>query len=290
MNTFLETLLNSVNYIKTIGVADAIDILIVAFLIFQLLRLIRKTNTSRVAKGILLLVLLLWISEVLKLTMINFLLTRAMELGLLSLVIIFQPELRRLLEKVGSSRRLSSFFGGEIPALNIESAITQTVLACADMSAAKSGALIIFVRDNQLADPISTGTLLDASVTSELLKNLFFKNSPLHDGAVIVKDGRIAAAGCMLPMSGNMNLSKDLGMRHRAGIGMSEQSDAVVVIVSEETGSISVAVDGMLKRHLTPETMETLLRKELIAEEADPAGRSLLDRARSKLNLRKKEE
>ncbi|MBR1658730.1 MAG: diadenylate cyclase CdaA [Oscillospiraceae bacterium] len=290
MNTFLETLLNSVNYIKTIGVADAIDILIVAFLIFQLLRLIRKTNTRRVAKGILLLVLLLWISEVLKLTMINFLLTRAMELGLLSLVIIFQPELRRLLEKVGSSRRLSSFFGGEIPALNIESAITQTVLACADMSAAKTGALIIFVRDNQLADPISTGTLLDASVTSELLKNLFFKNSPLHDGAVIVKDGRIAAAGCMLPMSGNMNLSKDLGMRHRAGIGMSEQSDAVVVIVSEETGSISVAVDGMLKRHLTPETMETLLRKELIAEEADPAGRSLLDRARSKLNLRKKEE
>ena len=290
MSTFLETLLNSVNYIKTIGVADAIDILIVAFLIFQLLRLIRKTNTSRVAKGILLLVLLLWISEVLKLTMINFLLTRAMELGLLSLVIIFQPELRRLLEKVGSSRRLSSFFGGEIPALNIESAITQTVLACADMSAAKTGALIIFVRDNQLADPISTGTLLDASVTSELLKNLFFKNSPLHDGAVIVKDGRIAAAGCMLPMSGNMNLSKDLGMRHRAGIGMSEQSDAVVVIVSEETGSISVAVDGMLKRHLTPETMETLLRKELIAEEAEPAGRSLLDRARSKLNLRKKEE
>ena len=269
MNTIIETISNGINYIGTIGIADALDILIVAFLIFQLLRLIRKTNTSRVAKGIMLLVIVLWLSGILGLNMINFLLSRAMELGLIALVIIFQPELRRVLEKVGSNRRLTSLFGGEFQSMNMEAAITQTVLACADMSKAKTGALIIFVRDNQLTDPISTGTVVDASVTAELLKNLFFKNSPLHDGAVIIKDGRIAAAGCMLPMSSNMNLSKELGMRHRAGIGMSEQSDAVVVIVSEETGAISVAVEGMLKRHLSSETVETLLRKELLTEASE---------------------
>ena len=269
MNTIIETISNGINYIGTIGIADALDILIVAFLIFELLRLIRKTNTSRVAKGIMLLVIVLWLSGILGLNMINFLLSRAMELGLIALVIIFQPELRRVLEKVGSNRRLTSLFGGEFQSMNMEAAITQTVLACADMSRSRTGALIIFVRDNQLTDPISTGTVVDASVTAELLKNLFFKNSPLHDGAVIIKDGRIAAAGCMLPMSSNMNLSKELGMRHRAGIGMSEQSDAVVVIVSEETGAISVAVEGMLKRHLSSETVETLLRKELLTEASE---------------------
>ena len=140
------------------------------------------------------------------------------------------------------------------------------------MSRSRTGALIVFERDNQLTEPISTGTLVDASVTAELLKNIFFVKAPLHDGAVIIRDGRIAAAGCMLPMSGNLNLSKELGMRHRAGIGMSERSDAVIVIVSEETGAISAAVDGMLKRHLSTETLETLLRRELLPEE-DGAGK-----------------
>ena len=268
MTTFTDSLSNAVNYIKTIGVADAFDILIVGFLIFELLTLIRKTNTLRVTKGIVLLLVVLWLSGILQLTMINFILRKAVELGLIAIVIIFQPELRRLLEKMGSSR-LTSLFSGEYRPMHTEGAITQTVLACADLSRTRTGALIIFERDNQLTDPISTGTLVDAQVTAELLKNIFFVKAPLHDGAVIIKDGRIAAAGCMLPMSANMNLSKDLGMRHRAGIGMSERSDAVVVIVSEETGSISVAVDGMLKRHLSTETVETLLRRELMPAEAD---------------------
>ena len=146
------------------------------------------------------------------------------------------------------------------------------------MSDKKTGALIIFARDNQLMEPISTGTLINADVTAELIKNIFFVKAPLHDGAVIIKNGRIVSAGCMLPLSTNTNLSRDLGMRHRAGIGMSEQSDAVVLIVSEETGSISVAVDGMLKRHLSPETVETLLRRELIPDETDkPRRKSILD-------------
>ncbi len=256
------------NYIKLIGIADMFDILIVAFLIYQLIRLIRRNNSMRVARGIILLLVMLWLSGILKLTMINFLLRRAVELGLIAILILFQPELRRLLEKIGSSR-FQGLFGGDFSTMHMEGAIMQTVLACSDMSRSRTGALIVFERDNQLTDPISTGTIIDAEVTAELMKNIFFVKAPLHDGAVIIQDGRIAAAGCMLPMSSNMNLSRDLGMRHRAGIGMSERSDAVVVIVSEETGAISIAADGMLKRHLSTETVETLLRKELMPAETN---------------------
>ena len=141
--------------------------------------------------------------------------------------------------------------------------------AYADLSRDKVGALMVFERQNLLDDEIKTGTALDCGVSSELLKNIFWNKAPLHDGAVIVRAGRIVGAGCMLPLSGNVNLSRDLGMRHRAGIGMSEHSDAVVVIVSEETGSISAAVGGMLKRHLAPETLERLLRNELLNDKAE---------------------
>lgn len=268
MNTIRDALSTGLNYIKMMGVADIFDILIVACLIYWLLGLIKRTNTVRVARGIVIMILILWLSGLLGLTMINFILRKAVELGLIAIVIIFQPELRRLLEKVGSSR-INYMFGGEFRSQHLEGVITQTVLACADLSKTRTGALIVFERDNQLTDPISTGTIIDAEVTAELLKNIFYIKAPLHDGAVIIKNGRIAAAGCMLPMSNNMNLSKELGMRHRAGIGMSEQTDAVIVVVSEETGSISVAVEGMLKRHLTSETVETLLLRELAPDDAD---------------------
>ena len=145
------------------------------------------------------------------------------------------------------------------------------MLACTEMSQTRTGALIVFEREILLDDMVRSGTVLDAAVSSELLKNIFFVKAPMHDGAVIVRHGRVLGAGCMLPLSKNVNLSRDLGMRHRAGIGMSENSDAVVVIVSEETGSISVAIGGMLKRHLKPETLETLLRNELLPREEDPA-------------------
>jgi diadenylate cyclase len=153
------------------------------------------------------------------------------------------------------------------------------VLACTDLSATRTGALIIFERDNRLDDQIRTGTIIDAETTAELLKNIFYPKAPLHDGAVIIRSGRIQAGGCMLPLSNNPNLSRDLGMRHRAGIGMSEASDAVVVIVSEETGAISVATGGMLKRHLTKETFEKLLRTELMAGEERTAFRFPLRRS-----------
>lgn len=275
MSRVMEALSRGWGYILTIGVSDVFDILIITVLIYKLVGFILKTNSVKVARGIVVLLLTLWLSGILKLHMINFLLREAVALGFIAIVILFQPELRRLLEKVGSSR-IRGFFGSEFSSMYMEGAITQTVLACSDMSASRTGALIVFERDNQLSEPISTGTLVDAEVTAELLKNIFFVKAPLHDGAVIVRDGRIAAAGCMLPMSNNMNLSRDLGMRHRAGIGMSERSDSVVVIVSEETGAISIAVDGMLKRHLSTETAEALLRQELLPADTEVGGKRKL--------------
>ncbi|MCD8343663.1 MAG: diadenylate cyclase CdaA [Oscillospiraceae bacterium] len=266
MDSVISVMSDGLRYLRTIGLTDAIDILIIGFLIYKLLRMLNRTNTMRLAKGIGILLIVLWLSSLLNLRMLNFLLAKALEIGLIAVVIIFQPELRRALEKLGSSSWRGLISGGELQTLNIESAITQTVLACSDMSKSRTGAIIVFERSNSLDEVIRTGTVVNADVTGELLKNIFFVKAPLHDGAIIVRNGRIVAAGCMLPMSYNMNLSKELGMRHRAGIGMSEQSDAVVVIVSEETGAISVAVEGMLKRHLSPETVETLLKKELVPE------------------------
>jgi len=157
----------------------------------------------------------------------------------------------------------------------MDTAIAQTVLACKEMSASKTGALIIFERYGRLNNIMSTGTIVNADVTAELIKNIFFNKAPLHDGALIIREGRIAAAGCVLPLTHSTNLSKDLGMRHRAGIGLSEQSDAVVIIVSEETGAISVSIDGMLKRHLTEAMLDKLLRRELIQEEEEQDKRSI---------------
>ena len=194
-------------------------------------------------------------------------LNRVVEFGLLAIVILFQPELRRLLERMGTGWLGDVFSSNRTSPALLEEAIAETTEAYASMSRDKVGALMVFERRNLLDDVIHTGTELDCAVNSELLKNIFWNKAPLHDGAVIVRNGRIVGAGCMLPLSGNVNLSRELGMRHRAGIGISEHSDAIVVIVSEETGSISAAVDGMLKRHLAPETLERLLRNELLHDE-----------------------
>ena len=263
MESIVNIIDTAASYIKTIGIADAIDILIVAYLIFQASIFVRKTNSRNLARGIILIIIVLIVSTLFRLTMISFLIRKAMELGLIAIVILFQPELRRVLERVGSS--FSSSRSLSTPVL--ESAISQTVFACKDMSASKTGALIIFERAVDLGTIVSTGTTVNADVNSELLKNLFFNKAPLHDGAVIIHDARIQAAGCVLPLTQSQNLSKDLGMRHRAGIGLSEQSDAVVIIVSEETGAISMAIDGMLKRHLTPAALTQLLHSELIVEQ-----------------------
>lgn len=259
------------NYLRNIRIVDILDMAVMAFLIYKCIRFITKSGTVRVMRGIFILVLAMGLATVLELYVIKFLLGKAMEFGVLVLVVLFQPELRKLLERVGSGAFMK-LFGKAEASKETELAISQTISACEDMSRSHTGALIIFERDVKLDDTIKTGTTVNADLNSEMLKNIFFPNTPLHDGAVIIRDGRIAAAGCILPNSSNPNISKELGTRHRAGIGMSEASDAVVVVVSEETGSISVAVDGMLKRHLAHDTFEKILRNELLPEDEENSG------------------
>lgn len=262
MDVIMQWIATVREYLKIVTIFDVVDVAIISYIIYRGMLLLRRSRSAQVAKAILLIVMLLWVSYQFNLNVINFIVGRAVELGFLALIIVFQPELRRFLEQVGS-KRIGDIFGVDDIPDAIEGAITQTVAAYTALSKDKVGALIVFEQKNPLDDVIKTGTVLDATVSSELLKNIFWPKAPMHDGAVIIRDGRVAGAGCMLPLSGNVNLSRDLGMRHRAGIGMSEHADAVVAIVSEETGSISVAVGGMLKRHLAPETLERLLRNEL---------------------------
>ena len=251
--------------VSTIRFSDIVDILIVAYLIYNVIMLIRKTNSYRLAQGVLLILIALWLSGVLKLTMFNRILQKTVELGLIALVIIFQPELRRLLERMGS-KALPRFGAKPLETLGMDNVISQTIAACTQLSATKTGALIVFERSVTLDEQMRSGTIINSDVTAELLKNIFYPKAPLHDGAVIVRGSRVAAAGCVMPLTENTHLPSDIGTRHRAGIGSSEVSDAVVVIVSEETGTISVAIGGMLKRHLAPKTLEKLLVSELISE------------------------
>ncbi len=279
MNRILTNLTDAGKVIRSMAFSDVVDILIVAALIYLLIRFIRRTNANKVANGILFLVVAMWLSTALNLTVTSFILRQVFEIGILAVIVLFQPEIRRALEKVGSSQ-LFSLFGREWGGQAIDHVIMETVYACEDMARTRTGALIVFERDNRLNEALSSGTPVDAYVSTELLKNIFYDKSPLHDGAVIIKEGRLAAAGCMLPLSTNASLSRDLGMRHRAGIGVSEQSDAVVVIVSEETGGISVAVDGLLKRHLTQDTFEAILRRELLPLE-EPVNQGFFSRLKN---------
>ncbi len=263
------------NFIQTISFWDILDMAIVAYLIYRLITVVRKTSSGRVIRGIIVVLAVMWLSSLLRLNVINYLLGQTMKLGALVLVILFQPELRRFLEQMGS-RDLRYIFGKKVDISVLEASIKATVAACIDMSKKRTGALIVFERDISLDEVIKSGTRLDSVLSSELLTSIFFPRSPLHDGAVVVRGGRVVAAACVLPLTTNTNISRNLGTRHRAGIGMSEMSDAVVIIVSEETGSISVAVNGMLKRHLAQDTFEKLLQNELLpAETPETGGRKL---------------
>ncbi len=285
MDIFRTVAERGLNYMSNIGIADILDILIVAYLIYRVIILVRRTNTFNIARGLIIFLVALWISGMAKLTMINYIMRRAVEIGAIALLIIFKPVQRKFLERMG--RSLSQ--GRVASSSEMESVIMQTIIACNDLSDSKTGALIIFERKVKLDDIIASGTVINSDVNAELLKNIFFNKAPLHDGAVIIRDGRIAAAGCVLPLTKSTNLSKDLGMRHRAGIGMSEQSDALVVIVSEETGAISVAIDGMLKRHLNSSTFDKILHSELVLDEAE-ADKSIWKAIRKLLTVDKDEE
>ena len=271
---------NLLYQIPKIGISDIIDILVVSFLIYTVLRLVRSSSAARVAWTVLVLLIATWLTSVFDLYACIWILNKILELGFISLVVIFQPEIRRAMERFGGKFFLNLVDPASKKSVE-ESAIEATVSACEIMSKERVGVLLIFERSVSLEEYFKTGTLIDSKVTEQLLRNLFFPKASLHDGAVIVRGGRIAAAGCVMPLSENTHLSSDLGTRHRAGIGTSEVSDAVVVIVSEETGTISVAIGGMLKRHLAPQTLEKLLSNELMTN--DDAKRSLLDRLRARI-------
>ncbi len=337
---------NFQNFIQTVSRmqwSDYLDILVVAFVIYSMLPLLRTPNILKITRTVGAFVLIAWLTGIMELYTINWILSQLLSIGLLAFVILFQPELRRMLEHIGNVK-IGQFFGFTRPVQEMEAIINQTVMACEIMSGGaklqteedknkinaliivaqdqqgsvcmkdgvqisgdsfensrrnlqvnnayfhdgsvmvkdgrliaagkhkedeKVGALIVFSRENRLDEYFKTGTVISGQVSEQLLRNIFVNKAPLHDGAVIVQDGKVAAAGCVLPVSNSTSLSKDLGTRHRAAVGISEVSDALAVIVSEETGAISVAIGGILKQHLTPETLEKILRNELCPRNED---------------------
>lgn len=254
-------------YLRLIRPADFIDIAIIAFVLYKCIKLVKETRAQQLVKAIVILLVVLWGSTLLRLHTISYILKNIMQVGFLALIIIFQPELRRALEKVGRSKIGHLFTPGPE---NTDSMIDALSEAAVYLSAHKIGALIVLERSTKLGEITSTGTNLSADISSALLINIFIPNTPLHDGAVIIQEGRISAAGCLLPLTQNDSLSRELGTRHRAALGMSEVSDAIILVVSEETGKISVARDGDMVRNLTEDTLRRTLYKNLIETEAVP--------------------
>ena len=240
----------------------------------------------RVAAALVAIIIFASLTKVLKLHTLNFIFDQFIQVGLIAVVVLFQPELRRMLDHLGSVK-LTGLLSSSKPVQEMDTVIAQTVAACEVMSREKVGALIVFAREARLDEYFKTGTQIDGQVSEQLIRNIFFPKAALHDGAMIVRDGKVAAAGCVLPLSDSHRLSADLGTRHRAGVGISEVSDAVVVIVSEETGTISVAVGGMLKRHLAAQTLERLLKNELCPDDTDQEQK--LQQLRSKILGKSKE-
>ena len=262
----MNSIVNLLQQLARMRWSDYLDVIVVALIIFGILPLLKTHNTMRIAKVVAAVVVVSWLTEILDLYTLNWIMDQVLNVGLVAVVVIFQPELRRMMDRLGSVE-IKKVLGMTRPMQEMDNVITQTVMACEVMSRERVGALIVFARGSRLDDFCKTGTPVDGQVSEQLIRNIFFPMAALHDGAMIIRDGRVAAAGCVLPLSDSKRLSADLGTRHRAGVGMSEATDAVVIIVSEETGTVSVAIGGMLKRHLAARTLEQLLKKELMTEE-----------------------
>lgn len=270
--------------IRLITVWDIIDILIVASLVFYLLKIVKDTAAAYLLKGVVVLFLVFMISSFLKLNIITFILRSIFQIGILAIIIVFQPELRTVLHKFGTSHHLRLFKSQDKTDYQaIRLTIAKTVEAVNRMSWDKVGALIVFEREDNISSVANLGTHIDAETSAELLKNIFYPKSPLHDGAVIISNGRIKAAGCILPLTANHNISKELGTRHRAALGMSETYDSIVVVVSEENSAISLASGGVLKRHLAPETLEKILCDELLPKVDNSEKPTIIDWLKGKV-------
>lgn len=261
------------NVIQSIGIVDVVDILLLTYIVYLVLKLVRETRAGQLLKGIILLVAVFFISDFVGLKAIRFIIVKVMSAGLVAIIVLFQPELRRALERFGQTTlRLSRITIGESEDVvqRWEKAIPAICESAAQLSATCTGALIVIERGTKLGEQILNGTVMKAEPTVELFGNIFYPKTPLHDGAVIMRDGIIWAAACFLPKPQKEELiDKHLGSRHRAAIGMSENSDALVIVVSEETGQISVAQNGVITRNYTKKTLEELLRSTLIPQERD---------------------
>jgi diadenylate cyclase len=253
---------------SNVRIMDVIDIGIVAFVFYKILMLIKETRAEQLIKGLIILLVMLKLSEWAKLYVVHYILMNTMTLGVVALLIVFQPELRRALEYIGRSKFLSKSMESTDEGFN--SMVSNLVNAVISLSREKIGALIVIERETGLNEIIQTGVKIDGQISSGLLINVFIPNTPLHDGAVIIRRDRLMAAGCFLPLSETKSISKELGTRHRAAIGIAEQSDAIVVIVSEETGTISVAMNGKLTRHLDANGLTTVIRNGFMTEQAKP--------------------
>lgn len=259
MNAFFDYM---IKYVQLLRISDLIDVLIVAIILYYLINLLRETRAMQLAKGVIFLFVVFFLSQWLKLNALNYILGGVVQIGMFAVIVLFQPELRNLLERMGRFKVGSIIdLAGDTSEEDLNNVIKSVAAASANMSASHTGALIVMERATRLGEFISTGTMLDAHVSSGLLENIFVPNTPLHDGAVIIRGSKIVTAGCLLPLTANNNLSRDLGTRHRAAIGLSEVTDAVIIVVSEETGKISIALNGSLTRNLSGESLEKALKK-----------------------------
>lgn len=257
------------DFIQLISISDIIDIGIVSFVIYHLINWLRQSRAMQLVKGILLIFVLMVISDLAKLTVLNYVINTLVQVGTFAIVVIFQPELRTLLENMGRSRvgNMIDFTKDRNRDNNNGYTIcNEIVTAVMNMAETKTGALIVIERDTKLGD-IKTGTKLDADITSQILENIFVPNTPLHDGAVLIRNEKILRAACFLPLTSNTNVAKELGTRHRAALGISEISDAFTIVVSEETGKVSIAVNGSLTRNVGREPLKKALEKIIIKKE-----------------------
>ena len=258
------------------SITTVLDILIVFFIIYKAFKMLKDTRAWQLLKGIAILVIITLISGYLKLTILNYILTSVMSYGVIMLIIVFQPELRRALEQLGTTNRISRFLGIEQD-INVKKKenIYKIVIAAVELSKKKVGALIVIERDIKLKDIVSSGIYMNSDISPQLLVNIFEPNTPLHDGAVIISENKIAAAACMLPLAGDKDIAKELGTRHRAAIGISKESDAIAIVVSEETGKVSIAKDGTLIADLKEDALKKILIKNVItkrfSEQAKPS-------------------
>lgn len=281
MNFFNSSVQYFISIIATFQWPDIIDILLVAFLIYKAFQLVRETRAQQLIKGIVLLVVASYASQLLNLRTMSFVLLNIVNYGVIALVVVFQPELRNALERLGSTRV------GKITSLNLNfsnskdeeqrdaEAILAVCEAAQSMQKGRVGALILFERAIRLGDIVNTGTVINANISPELIENIFYPKSPLHDGAMIIREGRVFAAGCFLPLSQNQEISRELGTRHRAALGISENSDVLVVVVSEESGIISLVEHGIIKRNMTSDTLRIALEQAILPQKPTDGKKSV---------------